>query len=618
MSRGRAAFQLATFAVVLAVSSDAASQAPVRDAAKSAAAGTASIGGTIVTDDSDARPLRRVRVAAATADRQVTRSAVTDDSGRFVMTGLPAGRYLLTAAKPGYASYSYGATRPNRPGTAVVLGEGQRLTGLTLRMARGAVISGQLVDQNGDPFAGAQVYAMRNVFVGTGQRQLVPAGSSLTDDRGHYRIWGLAAGDYVISANAGFGAAAMRPDMEIARLTDADIARAVSDLGRGTARPGGPAGAGGAPPDAAAPPPRTVGYASVFYPGTFVASQATAIKVGAGEERAGVDFPLSLVPTAKVEGTIAVPEGVSAQGLSVQMIGNNPAGMLLDVLRRANPTADGSFTFAGVAPGTYTIVVRGQPPRPAPAAPAARPGPPQQPTHWATAEVTVDGQDISGLSLMLQPGMTVKGRVQFEGTTTLPDATRFRITFAPVQNQGEVTVGVSGTQPDASGAFSMVGVTPGRYRINAVVASVRPDTTWRVKSAVVDGRDALDFPIELRSQPGEVVVTFSDQSTELSGIVQDAAGQPAPEYHVVIFAADRNYWTAPSRRIRSLRPSADGKYTVSGLPPGEYLMVAVSDIEPGEWFDPALLDQLSRVALKVTLADGEKKAQDLRPAARFP
>ena len=529
MSGNHALARVASLAILLAASIPAAAQVPVRDAAKPSATGTATISGTIVTDDADTRPLRRVRVAAATTDRQVTRSTVTDDAGRFVLGTLPAGRYMLSAAKQGYVNVSYGATRPNRPGTALVIAEAQRLTGLTLRMARGAVISGQLVDQNGDAFSGASVSAMRYAFVGSGQRQLVPAGSGQTDDRGQFRIWGLAAGEYIVSANTGFAAAA-RGDVEIARLTDADIKRGLNELSRGASSPGAGPNAAGALPDAAAPRARTVGYASVFYPGTFSASQATAIKVSAGEERTGVDFPLTLVPTAKVEGTIAVPEGFTQQGLAVQMIGNNPAGMLLDIFRRAATTADGGFTFAGVAPGTYTVVVRGQAPRaPMAAAPASRPGPPQQPTHWATVEVTVDGQDISGLSLTLQPGLTLSGRVQFEGTTPPPDPTRFRINFAPVQTPGEVSVGVSGTAPDASGTFSMVGVTPGRYRINANLASTRPDPAWRAKSALIDGRDALDMPFELRSQPGEIVVTFTDQSTDLSGTVQDAAGQPAPD-----------------------------------------------------------------------------------------
>ena len=296
---------VAAFSLIVAFgvfgSRSVAAQTPTRDAAKPAAVGTASITGAIVSDDADARPLRRVRVGVMTSDRQVSRTVVTDDEGRFNFVALPAGRYMLTANKQGYVSASYGARRPNRPGTALVLAEDQRITGLTLRMTRGSAISGVLVDQNGEPFSGANVSAMRNQFVGTGQRSLLPVGSAVSDDRGQYRLWGLAAGDYVISANAGF--ASQTRDNDIARLTDADIKRAMSEVAAGAARPGGPSEAG-ADPEVR---PRTVGYAAVFYPGTPVAAQAMPIKLGAAEERTGVDFPMALVQTARVEGSISCP-----------------------------------------------------------------------------------------------------------------------------------------------------------------------------------------------------------------------------------------------------------------------------------------------------------------------
>ena len=161
--------RIAAFSLIVAFgvfgSRSVAAQTPTRDAAKPAAVGTASIAGAIVSDDADARPLRRVRVGVMTSDRQVSRTVVTDDEGRFNFVALPAGRYMLTANKQGYVSASYGARRPNRPGTALVLADDQRITALTLRMTRGSAISGVLVDQNGEPFSGANVSAMRNQFV---------------------------------------------------------------------------------------------------------------------------------------------------------------------------------------------------------------------------------------------------------------------------------------------------------------------------------------------------------------------------------------------------------------------------------------------------------------------
>ena len=52
------------------------------------------------------------------------------------------------------------------------------------------------------------------------------------------------------------------------------------------------------------------------------------------------------------------------------------------------------------------------------------------------------------------------------------------------------------------------------------------------------------------------------------------------------------------------------------MPAGDYFVTAVSDLEPGEWFDPAVLEQLSRSALTITLTEGEKTSQDLRLADR--
>ncbi len=186
---------------------------------------------------------------------------------------------------------------------------GSASTGLNLRMARGSVIAGVLVDQNGEPFSGATVNAMRNMFVGSGQRTLFPAASAQTDDRGQYRIWGLAAGDYVVSASVG-SHIGRRDDADIARLTDADIKRAMSDIASWNRAPW--RGTLGHTDRSRAPVARTVGYASVFYPGTSVAAQAIPIKLGVAEERSGVDFPLSLVPTARVEGIVDGARGNDA------------------------------------------------------------------------------------------------------------------------------------------------------------------------------------------------------------------------------------------------------------------------------------------------------------------
>ena len=127
------------------------------------------------------------------------------------------------------------------------------------------------------------------------------------------------------------------------------------------------------------------------------------------------------------------------------------------------------------------------------------------------------------------------------------------------------------------------------------------------------------MPLEVgTADVGDIVVTVSDRSSELSGRVQDAAGQPMTEVYIVVFSADRTHWAPPSRRIASKRPGSDGRYVVANLPPGAYLVAAVTDVEPNQWFDPAYLQELAPAAIKVTIGDGEKKVQDLKVGGGRP
>lgn len=67
-----------------------------------------------------------------------------------------------------------------------------------------------------------------------------------------------------------------------------------------------------------------------------------------------------------------------------------------------------------------------------------------------------------------------------------------------------------------------------------------------------------------------------------------------------------------SRRILSTRPGSDGHFKFPNLPAGDYLIAAVTDVKPDEWYDPAFLAQLVGASTKVTLAEGEKRVQSLR------
>jgi hypothetical protein len=140
-----------------------------------------------------------------------------------------------------------------------------------------------------------------------------------------------------------------------------------------------------------------------------------------------------------------------------------------------------------------------------------------------------------------------------------------------------------------------------------------PPITWMLKSAVVDGRDLLDTSLEIRANENVegLVVTFSDRYTELTGTLLDAAGVPAPGFYIAVFTTDRAAWSTGSRRLRSVF-ATEGKFRVTGLPPGEYYLAALTEIDSSVWGDPDFMDAVAAGAIKITLAETEKKTQDMK------
>ena len=119
-----------------------------------------------------------------------------------------------------------------------------------------------------------------------------------------------------------------------------------------------------------------------------------------------------------------------------------------------------------------------------------------------------------------------------------------------------------------------------------------------MKSAISRGVDVLDALLEVRAGEDvtDLVVTLPARPTELTGRLETAAGAAAPDYYIVAFAANREFWTPQSRRIRQTRPASDGRFSIKGLPAGDYLVAALTDMELDEWFDTAFLSQLVAAA----------------------
>ncbi len=611
----------------------AASQQP-RDRAV-AASGTSTVAGVVVTDDPTPQPLRRTLVSVTGAELGVGRSAITDDDGRFAIGQLPAAQVTIGATKRGYVDGIYGAVRPGRPGTPVQLAAGVTLE-VTIRLSRAAVLTGVIRDSQGIPVPGLRVFALD----GRRPREPVPtrmtAGSyAMTDDRGVYRLYDLSPGEFVVAATptASVEAEITRRSAE---QTDALLARLRQ---RSTA--GSSVTSSGANANVSAPVESGV-LAPSYYPGTSSLRDAARVKVGSGEVRGGLDFTVTTARVTTIEGIIVGSGGLPSVQLTITpddtlrffALGGGYPSLVQP------PGPDGRFKYTTVVLGHYVIAARANQTAPpgsgrggaggvnillGNAAMSGRGGGGNTTeTMYAVEDVTVTGQPIVGLTLNLQRGSRFSGRLVIDAASPqLPDFATIRVglqsgVLTGITTSGSTTIGnafaqVPAVAVGADGTFELAGVPPFPY---AVVATVPPAAgrTWWLRSAIVGGRDVLDtgMVFVLGQDATEAVLTISDRHSGINGTLESAVGVPAPDYFIIVMPSDPALWTSGSRRVKTTRPATDGTFKVVDLPAGDYLVVALTDVAPDEWQQPEFLRSIASAGVKITLADGEVKTQNLR------
>jgi hypothetical protein len=536
---------------------------PRRDrTAETTAAGTARLAGRVIAADTG-RPLKRARVSIQLTEGRLSKAAITDDNGGFNVPNLPAGKYTVSATKTGYVTMAAGQRRALRPGIPIELADRQAVTNIDLRLPKGGVITGRIRDEEGEPLARATVRVMRFQYV-RGERRLVAAGTDQTDDRGEYRVFGLPPGEYLVTAVVdGFE--------RFARAGVADVR----------------------PPE----PDEPLNYAPTYYPGVTAAGEAGRVEVGAGLEQAGIDFPLLLVPTARVRGVVTASNAEAAGRARVMLFPDEAGGALRAPSYRARTDADQTFTIETVPPGRYLAVAN------------TGGGGRDLAPLFARQSITVSGTNVEGVVLTLTPGATMSGVIRFEGSTTLP--------VEGMQGAGvnllsfDQSMAGSGTANVASdGTFRIANIPPGRHALR-----IRTPKGWTVRSASLDGRDVSDEVFDLKGAQtiAGLEIVLSDRAAQIAGVVK-AESDPTGAT-VIIFPADSTRWVPQSRGILAAQIDREGRYTLDGLSAGDYLIAATDDVEQGEWFDPTFLQAIAGSATRITLNEGARETKDLKLTA---
>ena len=547
---------------------------PPRDRPPAAPTETAIIKGRVV-DAETGNALARARVRLQAPGNRPP--VLTDDTGAFKITEVPAGPVSLFVDRSGYMTSRYpeaGKTIRANVRSVVTIADGQVLEGLNIPLYHGGVIVGRIVDAHGEPAEFVQIQILRLPPSGRGKPQI--RGNSQSNDLGEFRAPRLEPGTYLIRAQSRNNSA---PD----------------------------------DPSESQPVP-------TYYPGVLSLDQAQPIKVERGQTTTGIEIMLLDGVSSVVSGTVVDANGLPVTGayINARVIGDLGDMMMSGGGSGLKP--DGTFRLK-LAPGEYLLEVQ-----------SMRPGVPGRlgadDQQFGRSRISVGTAPISDLTIVMGPGATLSGKLVFEGDIPPPSAAdQVSVGVATMMNGNQCqSARVGALAPD--GTFRVAGIV-GTCMIRVMGNMGR----WTIKSVTHGDTDLADRPIAF--EPGQqlrnVQIVLTDKRTELALNVVDERGQATREYVAIAFATDRTKWEEPfSRYVRSyvppvaparsaapprgspdLRAPIERRDVIIGLPPGDYYVVALTDIAPDDARDPTVLERLAAGATRASLTT-DRGPQDVR------
>ena len=535
----------ASVGAIAQVQSPAGFQAP-RDAIQPLT-GPARVKGRVIFADTGA-PVRDFMVTLTAANSGFALTATTDDDGAFDFRDVPLSTFALRLRKTGYVPVSTSIPLQwLKDRVNVDLG--------VLRLTRGGVIAGRVVDMFGEPVADMPVQAWSETFPNPGDRRVGSLPPVQTNDLGEYRLFGLMPGTYFVST--GFGR----------------------------------------------------GFASTFYGGATVAADAQAVMVQSGEQVIGIDMPARRAPLAQLSGTVMDANGHAGPDAFVILSTGRLEGASVFTTLRVETDEEGRFRFRDLVPGDYQIDVVGLASMAAiSTAGTAAPAPGRLVPEFASASVSVSDQS-GEVSIRTTRGSVVRGIVTVDGQRPSSAAVAgLKVTTVPpllVGSKAEVDV-VRDEDVSGDGTFTMTGVT-GARRIG--ISGSRGLALLRV---TLNGADVTDVGVAFGEGPIDGLdIALTSKPAMVKGHVVDSNGSLVAG-NVVVFAGDERLRNRlRSRHVAYAAAESAGGFTIDSLPPGQYLAVAIDHLDRNQRGNPGFFEWLKPQAVPFTLADGETKTLTL-------
>ncbi len=467
--------------------------------------------------DEDGQPLAGASVSALRAGGVALQGATTTDAqGRFTISNLSPSAYSILANFAPYVSPVNATTMFYRPGEMV-----------SITLVKGGVITGKIVDAQGEPIPGMMVSAGQ-VRDGEGQSLAGRGGASrfgMADDRGVYRLYGLPAGAYHVVARNNGNYFIGNPDPEI----------------------------------------------QIYYPSTTM-DGAEEVRVTPGAEVSGIDINVrhqrGHFVSGTVTGAIASP---SNAGIPVRLLSAATGQTVANIFVQAR-SGSTRFALPSVPDGEYELIANRT---------AFDRSAGDTSAYSEPRKITVKGSDVTGIELRLLPMATIAGRVVLEplpsGNKTCSSEraiTPEEIVIQPMAIEMKRLLNRRPTTPDASGNFELPDFPAGRFQLTTEL----PHDSWYRKSITREAKNWHNgFDIGVSEQLKGVTITFAEGAASVQGRVIGKASA------VYLIPAERDeverYFVTTTR--------SDATFSFRAVAPGNYWLIARAEGDAEQFLQAA-------------------------------
>lgn len=481
-----------------------------------------------------------------------TRKATSDAEGKFVVTDVEPGRYSIMCQKSGFINGRIGSRGGMFGGgmsSSITVSAGQTVTGVKGEMTPQAIISGRVLDEEGEPLQNIHVQILRSQYM-QGRKQMLPMGMGETNDRGEFRIANLQPGQVILSITAPRG-------------------------------PNAPTGSTDQKP--------SVAYVQTYYPGATEIGQAAKIDVTAGAELSGFDLKLLKGRVTRVRGKLLDASGQPMKNYFLQVMPKSDVffrGFMSNSFARL---PDNSFELGAVQPGSYMLMVQTQPMGSSPPLVYREP-------------LEVGTENIDNLVIRIPAAVKVEGQILVTGTPP-ENFNRQNVRLQLADESGRSWMPMSQQTVKEDGSFVLENVLPGKYRLNAYGGG---DGIY-LDSVIYGNQDVTgkDFEI-MEAAPVKVMLAVGGGSVT-GTVTQD--GKPTPGISVLLLSTNSAKRDMPFTKTATT--DQNGNYSMKSVAPGDYLVLALSEMEYGFWYEEERLRKVEGKGAKVSVSSSGATSANL-------